>query len=220
MKADERSIDLITSLVIEELKKAGAKISNSCDVPVGVSNRHIHLCQKDLDTLFGHGYKLTKIKDLSQPGEYACDETVDIYVNDKSIQRVRILGPVRKQTQVEVSSSDARKLRANPPVRGSGKLDGSSPVTIFGPKGNVELAQGLIVANRHIHLTPADAERTGLKDNQVVSVKFGGDKGGVLNNVRCRVSPNYFFEMHIDTDDASALGVNTGDTAQIIKDKE
>lgn len=220
MRADERTIDLITSLVIEELKKTGAAISNSYDVPVGVSNRHIHLSQQDLDTLFGYGHKLTKIKDLTQPGEFACDEVVDIFVNDKSIKRVRILGPVRKQTQVEISSSDARKLRANPPVKGSGKLEGSSPVTIAGPKGKIDLKQGLIIANRHIHLTPVDAQRTGLKDNQIVSVKFSGEKGGVLDNVCCRVSPKYFFEMHIDTDDASAFGVNNGDRAEIIKDKD
>jgi len=220
MNTDERAINLITSLVLEELKNAGATISNSYDVPVGVSNRHIHLSKSDMDTLFGYGYKLNKIKDLNQPGEYACKEVVDIYFNDRSIKKVRILGPIRKQTQVEISSSDARKLRANPPVRGSGKLDGSSPITIVGPKGKVDLKQGLIIANRHIHLTPRDAERVGLKDNQVVSVKVCGEKGGVFDNVCCRVSPNYFFEMHIDTDDASAFGISNNDRVEIIKNKD
>jgi putative phosphotransacetylase len=185
-------------------------------VPVGVSNRHAHLSQADLDTLFGEGYQLTIKKDLSQPGQYACDECVDVWVGEKSFPGVRILGPVRRESQVEVSASDARKLRANPPVRNSGDLDGSQPCKLVGPKGEVELSKGMIIANRHIHMTPEDAAKYNVKDKDVISVRVGGEKGGVFDEVMCRVNPTYAFEMHIDTDDAAAFMLNTGDFGEML----
>lgn len=186
-------------------------------VPIGVSNRHIHLSQKDQDILFGEGYEMKVFRALSQPGQFAYEEAVGIHVGEKSFPKVRILGPVRSQTQIEVSASDARKLRSTPPVRSSGDLVGSSPVTVVGPKGSVKLSEGMIIANRHIHMTPVEAEQYDIQDKDFVSVRVGGEKGGVLDNVLCRVSPNYYYELHIDTDDAAAFMMNTGDVAEIIK---
>ncbi len=185
-------------------------------VPVGVSNRHAHLSQADLDSLFGEGYELTVKKDLSQPGQYACEECIEVWVGEKNFPSVRILGPVRPESQVEVSASDARKLRANPPVRNSGDLDGSQACKLVGPKGEVELTKGMIIANRHIHMTPEDAAKYNVKDKDVISVRVGGEKGGVFDEVMCRVSPKYAFEMHIDTDDAAAFMLNTGNFGEML----
>ena len=185
-------------------------------VPVGVSNRHAHLSQADLDTLFGEGYELTVMKDLSQPGQYACEECIEVWVGEKNFPSVRILGPVRPESQVEVSASDARKLRAKPPVRNSGDLDGSQACKLVGPKGEVELTKGMIIANRHIHMTPEDAAKYNVKDKDVISVRVGGEKGGVFDEVMCRVSPKYAFEMHIDTDDAAAFMLNTGNFGEML----
>ena len=140
------------------------------------SNRHAHLSQADLDTLFGEGYELTVMKDLSQPGQYACEECIEVWVGEKNFPSVRILGPVRPESQVEVSASDARKLRAKPPVRNSGDLDGSQACKLIGPKGEVELTKGMIIANRHIHMTPEDAAKYNVKDKDVISVRVGGRK--------------------------------------------
>lgn len=214
---DERIVEKITSQVVSQLEKMGIdEMSFHNSVPVGISNRHIHLSKKDLETLFGYGYKLTLKKALSQPGEFACEEVLDIKVGERMIKGVRVLGPVRRQTQVEVSASDARKLRAKPPVRSSGDLEGSAPVTVIGPKGSINLKEGLIIANRHIHFTPNDAEKFGIKDSDTISVKWGGEKGGILDNVCCRVSKNYSFELHIDTDDASAFMLQNGDRLEMI----
>ena len=185
-------------------------------VPVGVSNRHAHLSQADLDSLFGEGYELTVKKDLSQPGQYACEECIEVWVGEKNFPSVRILGPVRPESQVEVSASDARKLRAKPPVRNSGDLDGSQACKLVGPKGEVELTKGMIIANRHIHMTPEDAAKYNVKDKDVISVRVGGEKGGVFDEVMCRVSPKYAFEMHIDTDDAAAFMLNTGNFGEML----
>lgn len=186
-------------------------------VPVGLSNRHIHLSQNDINVLFGEGYQLTKFKDLKQPGQYACDEKVDIVGPKGTIKGVRILGPARKETQVEVSISDARALGLEVPVRDSGELDDSPGVKLVGPKGEVNLDKGVIAAARHIHMHTSDAAQAGLKDKDEVSVCVGGKRGIVFNNVLVRVSDSYALEMHLDVDEGNAAQVSNGDLLEIIK---
>jgi len=187
-------------------------------VPIGISARHIHLCKKDLEILFGDNYELTRFKDLSQPGQYACEERVNIRTKDgKEIKNVRILGPLRSETQVEISRSDAIRLRIDPPVRASGDLGGSTGITLEGPNGETTLTQGVIVANRHIHMHTDDAAKFNLRDKEVVSVKVEGIKGGIMDNVTVRVNEAYALDMHIDTDDACAFDLKNKDLVQIIK---
>ncbi len=187
-------------------------------VTVGISGRHVHLSQNDLDTLFGEGYELTNFKDLSQPGQFACEEKVDIISSaGREIKGVRILGPVRNQTQIEISRSDAIRAKFEAPVRPSGDLKGSSACTVVGPKGKVELTEGVVVANRHIHLHTTDAEKMNLADKQIVSVKVDGEKGGILANVTVRVHDTYAMDFHVDTDDAAAFELNNGQEVEVIK---
>jgi putative phosphotransacetylase len=186
-------------------------------VPIGVSNRHVHLCQKDLESLFGKGYQLTKLKDLKQPGQFAAKETVTIVGRKGAIENVRILGPIRKQTQVEISFSDGFKLGINAPVRESGKTEGTPGVILKGPKGVVKLDSGVIAALRHIHMPPDFAERFGLKDKELVSVEVQGNRRLLYHNVLVRVSDDFVLEMHLDTDEANAAGVGNGDFGKIVK---
>ena len=185
-------------------------------VPVGVSNRHLHVSQADLETLFGKGAQLTVKKDLSQKGQYAAEETVTLIGPKGSIANVRILGPGRKRTQVEVSRTDCFALGINPPVRDSGDLEGSASLKIQGPAGSVELEAGAILAKRHIHMTPEDAQQLGLKDRDVVMVKVDGDRALIFDEVLVRVDPTFSLEMHIDTDEANAACLNNGDTVSIL----
>ncbi|MDD2494918.1 MAG: phosphate propanoyltransferase [Tissierellia bacterium] len=190
----------------------------SFKVPVGLSNKHIHLSQEDLDTLFGEGYELTWIKDLSQPGQFACDEKVDIVGPKRTIPGVRILGPVRKESQVELSISDAITLGLkNVPVRDSGKLEGTPGVKLVGPKGEVELTKGVIVASRHIHLHTTDGEKFGVKDKDIVKVKVDGQRGLVFDNVLCRVGDNYALDFHLDIEEGNAAGLSNGDVVEAFK---
>ena len=187
-------------------------------VPCGISARHIHLSQEHLDVLFGEGYQLTKQKDLSQPGQYAAEEKVDIVsAAGKVLAGVRVLGPVRKQTQLEISKSDAIRNKLVAPVRSSGDVAGSGACKIVGPKGEVEITEGVIIADRHIHFSLEEGEEYGVVDRQVVSVKVEGKKGGVLGNVLCRVHKDFKLDFHIDTDDACAFELNNGDLVEIIK---
>jgi propanediol utilization protein len=186
-------------------------------IPVGVSNRHIHISQEDLDTLFGKGYQLTKTKDLGQPGQYACQEYVIIAGPRSAIEKVRILGPVRKETQVEVLASDCRKLGIPMVVRQSGDLAGAPGLTIVGPKGSVYRNECAVVALRHIHMTPADAEHYGVKDGQIVKIKFGGQRGGIYDKVICRVSSSAALECHLDVEEANAMCVDGSSKFTIIK---
>lgn len=186
------------------------------EVKIGVSNRHIHLKQEHIDILFGVGFALTKDRDLVQTGAYASTSHVALVTLKDEIANVRVLGPVRDYTQVEISKTDAYKLGINPPVRTSGDIKGSSPITIVGPKGIVQLDEGCIIANRHIHLNQADVSRLGLDANQKVTVKIDGIKGGILENVYLKVREDYVLEMHLDTDDANAFLVKTGDIANVI----
>jgi putative phosphotransacetylase len=190
-------------------------------VPVGVSARHAHLSQKDLEILFGKGYELTKFKDLSQPGQYAANEKIDVVSLDpkgKTISGVRVLGPVRGETQIELVRSDAIKNKFVAPVRSSGDIEGSGGCKLVGPCGEVVIDKGVIVADRHIHFSVEDAEEYGVKDKDVVSVKVEGKKGGIMHNVLCRVSPKFALDFHIDTDDACAFELSNGDQVEIIKE--
>ena len=186
-------------------------------LPIALSNRHIHLSQKDLDILFGEGYELTKIKDLSQPGQYACDEKVDVVGPKGTIKGVRILGPVRSKTQFEISISDAFTLRVDAVLRNSGDISGTPGAKIIGPKGEVEISQGIIVAARHIHMHTSDAVEYGVVDKDVVSIKVGGERGLVFDNVLVRVADNYALEMHVDIEEGNAAGIKNGDLVELIK---
>ena len=189
-------------------------------VLVETSARHIHLSQADLETLFGAGYELTPKKDLSQPGQFACEERVTVVGPKKELAGVSILGPVRPETQVELSLTDARSIGLSAPVRESGDVAGSSGCKLIGPKGEVELTEGVIAAKRHIHMTPEDAEVFGVKDTQVVQVRVPSSIGRttIFDDVVVRVSPKYALAMHIDTDESNAAGVAPGTMADVIAD--
>lgn len=187
-------------------------------VLVEVSARHVHVTQEALETLFGKGYELTKKKDLSQPGQFACEERVQVIGEKSSFPAVSILGPVRPECQVEISASDARSIGVKAPVRESGDVAGSGACKLVGPKGEVELKEGVIIAKRHIHMTPEDAEKYGLKDKQIVSVKIdSAERSLVFGDTVVRVSPKYALAMHIDTDEANAVLAPAG-TMGIILD--
>ncbi len=187
-------------------------------VPIGVSARHLHVTREHLDILFGQGHQL-KVKKELMGGQFAAEERVTLVgMNLRVIENVRILGPERKATQVEVSKTDARALGINAPIRESGDIAGSQPVTIVGPAGAVRIEEGCIVAMRHIHMSPSDAEAFGVKDKQIISVKTSeGARKGVLSNVMVRVHETYTLEMHIDTDEANGLGIRQSDTVTIIQ---
>lgn len=187
-------------------------------VLVETSARHVHVSQADLEVLFGAGYQLTKKKDLSQPGQYACEERVDVVGPKKTLTGVSILGPTRPATQVEISLTDARAIGVAAPIRESGDVAGSGACKLVGPKGEVEIAEGVIAAKRHIHMTPADAEEMGLKDKDVVSVQVDNDgRSIVFGDVVVRVNANFALAMHIDTDESNAGCVAPGTMAEIIK---
>ena len=186
-------------------------------VSVGVSNRHIHLKQEDLEVLFGVEYELGVYKKVNQIGEFASNDLVTIKTDKGEIPNVRILGPVRTYTQVEISKTDSYTLGLNPPVRTSGDIENSSPITIIGPKGILNLNEGCIIADRHIHITPKEAQEFGLMGINEVSLKVDGIKGGILEHVHLKVSEKAYFEVHLDTDDANAHLIKDGDILEIIK---
>ena len=213
---EKNELEALTKLVISCVQNQQEK-EDSFMVPVGVSNRHIHLTQEHVEILFGEGHQLTKKKEL-MGGQYACEECCTIVgLKLRAIENVRVLGPTRKFTQVEISSTDARKLGINVPVRESGDIKGSAPIAIVGPKGAVYCEEGCIVAARHIHMSPADAEACGVKDGDYVSVKIDNERGITFNNVKIRVDASFTLEMHIDTDEANAGGINQDDKVIIVK---
>jgi len=181
-----------------------------------VSARHVHLCEKDLEILFGENYKLKKECNLSQHGQYKAKEKVIIKNNDNTIENVSVLGPLREKTQIEISKTDAYKLKLNPPVRNSNDLKNSSPITIIGTKGKIMKNEGCIIATRHIHISKKEALKYNL-DDSIVSVKVSGEKKGIMENVYIKKDDSYTFEMHIDLDDANAHLIKTGDFVEIIK---
>ncbi|MDF2676967.1 MAG: phosphate propanoyltransferase [Bacillota bacterium] len=210
--SNEELIKLITKLIIEELN-----IEKEVLIPIGVSNRHVHLCRHHLDVLFGKGYELSKLKDLKQPGQFASKELVTVKGPKGFIENVRILGPLRDETQAEISKTDGFKLGINAPVRESGKIKDSASFEIIGPKGRVICSQGTIVALRHIHMTGEIAERMNLKDKDIVDVEVSGERKGILGNVLIRVSDQYALEMHVDLDEANAFSLKNDDTVKIVK---
>ncbi|MBR5409774.1 MAG: phosphate propanoyltransferase [Clostridia bacterium] len=187
-------------------------------IMVETSARHVHVTKEDLAILYGEGYELTKKKDLSQPGQFACEERVAVVGPKSQFPAVSILGPERKQTQVEISASDARAIGVTAPVRESGDLAGSGACKIVGPKGEIEISEGVIIAKRHIHMTPADAEEYGCKDKDIVSVKIDSpERSLIFGDVIVRVSENYALAMHIDTDESNAVLAGREVWGEIVK---
>ncbi len=193
----------------------GVKSMEKKMVPVGLSNRHVHLSKEHIDILFGEGYELTNFKDLSQPGQFAANEKIKV-VGPRGELNMRVLGPARNTTQVEISVTDGFALGVNPPVRDSGALADSPGAKLVGPKGEVEIDLGIIAAARHIHMHTSDAEKFGLQDKDRVSVKVEGERGLVFNNVLVRVHPQYALEFHLDIDEGNAAGLKNGQELEIL----
>ena len=211
---DEKVIAEAVKKAIEQLDAAS---SEDADIKVGVSARHVHLSREDLDTLFGKGFELTKKKTL-MGREFASDQQVTLVGPSlRAIENVRVLGPVRKNTQVEISRTDTFVLKVSPPVRPSGDIKGSEKLVLVGPKGSVYLNEGVIIANRHIHLTPEYAQKNGINDGDYVDVLVGSIKPTKFFDVQVRVRDDFNVEMHIDTDDANACGLKNGEKVKIIK---
>ena len=218
MSQTEDLVAAVTEAVVRHMQEKGfAGTIGARSIPVGVSNRHVHLSQEDLQRLFGAGFSLTKQKELSQPGQFACAETVTLVGPWGAIEKVRILGPIRRQTQVEISATDGFRLGVKAPVRDSGDLDGSAGVTVVGPVGSVTLPQGVILASRHIHMHPDDAGAFGVQDKDRVKVKISGPRGLVFEEVLVRVHPEYRLEMHIDMDEANASGLKNQDRVALVR---
>jgi putative phosphotransacetylase len=192
-------------------------MSETKKVPIGVSARHLHLTQEHVEVLFGSGAQLTEMKPLSQPGQFAANETVEIHRPQGYLLKVRILGPARKATQLEVSRTDAFMLGANPPVRESGHIADTPGFRIVGPEGEVLVDQGMIVAARHIHLHTSDAEQWGIADKQQLKVRVGGERGVIFQRVIARISDQFALDMHIDTDEGNAAGVSNGEYGEIVE---
>ena len=203
----EQLVQAITQLVVEQLKNTETETVCEERIPIGISARHVHLTQEHVEELFGKGYQLTKKKEL-MGGQYASNELVTLVGTKlRAIENVRILGPCRKASQVEVSQTDCIRLGVKAPIRESGKLEGSAPIALVGPKGVVYLEEGCIVAKRHIHMSTEDAKRFGVTNGQSVKVRFDTEKGGIMEDVIIRVDPTFTLEMHIDTDEANGLGI-------------
>lgn len=185
-------------------------------IKIEVSSRHLHVCRGDLDKLFGKNYELKSRNKLSQKGQFAAKETLIIKNEKNEIKNVRIIGPTRKKTQVEISRTDAYKLKIDPPVRDSGNLKDSTGITLIGPKGKVKIRQGVIIARRHIHISPSDANKFNLKNKQIVSVKISGERGLIFEKVKIRINDDFVFRMHIDTDEANSAGISRNGVGEIL----
>lgn len=203
-------------LLLELVKSKEIALDNEYIIHVGISNRHVHLSQKDLDTLFGESYTLTKMKDLSQPGQYACKETITICGPKGAIEKVRILGPTRSASQIEVMTGDCIKLGVTPEIRSSGDLKHTPGITLIGPKGSVQLNEGLIVAQRHIHMSQNDAVNLGVSDGQTVSIEIQGLRGGIYNNVIIRANNSSVLECHLDIEEANAMNISQNTKIKIL----
>ena len=196
------------------------RIQNELDssFEVEASGRHVHLSRTELDALFGTGYELTKAKDLSQPGQYASKERLTVVGPKGAFHNVVILGPVRKESQVEVSLTDCLQLGVKAPIRESGDIEGTPGIVLVNGDKSVSLDKGLIVAKRHVHMTPEDAEKIGVKNHDIVKVKVEGARPLIFDDVVIRVSPKFATYMHIDYDEANACGFSKGIRGRIIKD--
>lgn len=187
------------------------------ELPIALSNKHIHLSQEHIEILFGKGHELVIFKDLSQPGQYACDEKVDIVGPKGILKGVRVLGPARKQTQAEISYADGFVLGVKAPVRDSGDVAGSPGAKIVGPAGEVEIAEGIIVAARHIHMHTSDALDFNVVDKERVNIKVGGERGLTFHNVLIRVHETYALEMHVDVEEGNACGAKNSQLVELEK---
>ena len=203
--------DAVATAVKSEIKE-----QSNCLVPLSPSARHLHLCQGDLEKLFGKGHQLTVLWHISQSGQFVVVEQVTLVTAKGQIERVRVLGPLRSATQVELAKSDCRTLGLEALVRSSGDISGTPGVTLVGPKGKVTLNQGVIVPDRHIHMTPNDALAFGVVDGQAVSLEVSSKRGGRLDSVTVRVSERYQLDCHIDTDDANAFFIEQGNSGTIM----
>ncbi len=186
-------------------------------LPIALSNRHVHLSQADIETLFGQGHQLVELKALSQPGQYACEEKVDLVGPKGTIKGVRVLGPARSNTQVEISLSDGFVLGVKAPIKESGDIEGTPGVKLVGPAGEVEMTEGVIVASRHIHMSLEDAKNFGVEDKEIVKVRTFGPRSVVFENVLVRANQNFALEMHVDVEEGNAAGVRNGDQVELIK---
>ena len=204
------AVEKVVAAVVDEIRTAGL-------VQLEVSARHVHLDRECVDVLFGKGYQLTHVRELSQPGQYLEQERVDVIGPKGTFKNVAVLGPERMHVQVEVSFSDAFALGINPPIRQSGDTKGSASVKLVGPKGEITIDEGAIVALRHVHMTPEDAERLGLVDNQIVSVEALTDRRTIFPDTVIRVSPNFRTRMHVDVDEAGAAHIAGFALGRIIK---
>lgn len=175
------------------------------EVPISVSGRHLHLSRTDMDILFGTGSQLTVFKPISQPGQFASNEKVTIVGPRGQIDNLRILGPFRKETQIELAASDARRIGMKLPVRASGDIEGTPGVTIIGPRGQVTIQKGCMIAERHIHMTPQQAKDRGVQDGQMIRVQIDSEKGGIMDQVYVHVREDFAYDMHVDSDDANAF---------------
>ncbi|WP_028829950.1 phosphate propanoyltransferase [Proteocatella sphenisci] len=200
-------IDQITELVLAEIGKINDAQSL---IPVGISARHVHLSQEDVEILFGKGHQLTFLKSLSQPGQFAAQETVNLTGPRGSIEKVRILGPVRSHLQMEISLSDARILGINPPIRESGDIENTPGLKISGPKGEIHAQKGAIIAERHAHMSDMQAAAFGIADGDYIRVFVEGKNGGVMQRVKVRAKNSYALDLHIDTDNANAFALKQG----------
>ncbi|AFM02445.1 propanediol utilization protein [Desulfitobacterium dehalogenans ATCC 51507] len=209
--------DALVELLLEVVKEGGDIKQEDYSIPVGISNRHIHLSRNDVNALFGEGYPLTKIKDLSQPGQYACKETLTICGPKGAIENVRILGPERQESQVEILKTDCFKLGLKAPVKLSGELQGTPGITLVGPKGSILLGQGVIIAQRHIHMSLENAQRFGVRDGELVTIQISGLRGGTYANVAVRANTTSQLECHIDTDEANAMELAPTSKITIVK---
>lgn len=221
MNDTQQQAELIAREILQELKArgpgavAGAPLAaQTLHIPVGISNRHVHLSREDMDILFGYGATLTRMKAVKQPGQYAAEETVTLRGPKGELTRVRVLGPLRSATQVEISVSDSFVLGVKAPLRMSGDLQDSPGIEIIGPRGRVSKTDGAIVAWRHIHISPADAERHALRDEMEIDVRIDGYRGGILSHVVVRVSADAVLEMHVDVEEANGFGLRNGDCVQ------
>ncbi|GAA0070768.1 phosphate propanoyltransferase [Clostridium sardiniense] len=214
------NLEEVLKLLLNAVKESEDKkneVKESFEIPVGISNRHIHLSKRHVDILFGEGYELTKLKELSQKGQYACKETITICGPRGSIEKIRVLGPIRSKTQVELSIGDCRTTGVSPSIRLSGNLKETSGITLIGPKGSVQLEEGVIVAQRHIHMNNKHAEHFGVSDGDIVKIEVDGLRGGILNNVSIRTNDSFSLECHLDVEEANSFGVTPKSKIKIVK---
>lgn len=207
----EQLVFLISQAVQSELHK------QSRQVPVGISVRHIHLSRQDVDALFGRNYQLTPMRPLSQPGQFACQECLDVVGPKGALKKVRILGPERPATQIELAQTDCRMIGINAPVRVSGNVKGTPGVTLVGPRGELRVPEGVIIADRHLHMTLAQAAAFGVSDGDIVKARIDGEKPGILDGILVRASDKCALDLHLDTDDANAFQLRQGQLLTVLE---